>query len=252
MQRTTRRILIVAAAATAFFTVGRSTADVIWFDATDADSFTHLTQRYQTFLGSDVETIDFTGWRPGTVARDQYATDFGVRFENAAGGPHSAFSGVRVEGGAIAEHITGYDGSYRPHGDPVYVRFDNHHAASPFTIHFEQPVATVGAFVGMGVQGDVHSLTVSAYDAADDLIGQQTVESWLWESSSRKQNYESFFGVQADDAVISRVELLNDSTVAYAHSLIVDDISFGTAGIPEPSTLLLLTAGAVLMTRRRG
>ncbi|QDU68546.1 PKD domain-containing protein [Engelhardtia mirabilis] len=200
--------------------------DSIWFDeAREYESFQELHSDFADFLGNQESTISFTGLSEGTIAGEQWSAD-GVHFENAVGDKYAAYSGVRPEGGNIVEHLTGYDGSIRPHGDSAYVKFANDDPASPFTITFDEPVASIGAIVGMGVQGTDHTLTITLFDADGNQIGQRTLDTELWESSSSTQNYESAFAVQLDEAIIARVEILNSSNVEFANALVIDEIAY--------------------------
>lgn len=234
-------------------------AGPIWFDETGGqngyNTFGELQQAYDQFFGVSEGVVDLNGLSEGTKLSQQYRDRYGVSFLNSDGGRYSSYSGVRKEAGAIAEHITGYDGTYMPNGDNVYVKFNNDDATKPFTIVFDDPVAAIGAFVGMGVQGAVHTLSVSVYDIKGELLGQHQVNSWLWEANSSKQNYESFFGMQAGEAVISRVEILNDAKKNFANALLLDNLEFTSTPIagmmPEPTTLLfLLGGGGVLLLSR--
>lgn len=243
---THRRVALVAALGIAAL----ATAGPIWFDPSEGGarhaSFASLVAEYRSFLGTPDGTIDFTSLPGGVPLGTQYRAAHGVTFSNTNGGPFSAYSGKQIEGGAIAEHITGYDGSYRPDGDSVYVRFSND--LNPFTIVFDEPVATVGAFVGMGVQGSVHSLTVRAYDRGGALLGSQLYESWLWESSATTQNYESFVALRSPSADIARLEIMNNARTNFANALIIDDIAY-SRWVPEPATLVLLLTGVALVSR---
>ena len=234
-------------------------AGLIWFDATRGgdgyEEFGALTEAYEDFVGLPEHVLTFEEFGEGTKITDEYAESFGATLLNTANGRYAQYSGVRKEGGAIAEHITGYDGTYQAHGSKVYTKFDNDLADTPFTIQFDSPVALVGAFVGMGVQGNVHSLSISAYGADDTLLGSTTVDAWLWESKSKKQNYESFFALDAGAPVVSRVEIRNDASNNFANALLIDNIAFdaGTrvTQVPEPVSLVLMTGMALLLFRWR-
>lgn len=246
--------LVLLTAATPTF------ASMVWFDETGGGggyaTFGNLVSAYHTFLGTPDATIDLNDLAQGTVLGSQYAGTLGVTFTNTSLGRYASYSRIQLEGGAIAEDITGYDGTYMSNGDKVFVKFDNEYSETPFTITFADPVSTVGAFVGMGVQGAVHDLRISLYDAGNTLIGQRVVTSWLWEADAYKQNYESFFAVHADTASIGRIEILNLATADFANALILDNLSFGRGGAvtPEPATMLAMMAGfgvAAVATRRR-
>lgn len=248
MIASTTRLTLTVCALSAF--AGPARASMFWFDETQGGSrsvsdFAELAGAYSNFVAGADSVFSFSGHSAGTKLSNQYAAQ-GVTFANTGGGS----SGIRPEGGNIAEHITGYDGTYMPHGDDVYVKFDNNNAASPFTVLFNEPVALVGAFVGMGVQGTIHTLTISVFDSADQLLSQRTLQSWLWESNSSTQNFESFFAFSDSESRISRVEILNDATTNYANALIFDNLAFGMNPVPEPATWLLLLCGVGAVWRR--
>lgn len=250
-----RRLRILAPALAVLAASLPARGSLIWFDAAAArsssGSFAELADAYARFVGRPEQTITFDGLGEGELLADQYEYSYGVRFANTRGGRYGPYSGVRWEGGAIVEDLTGYDGSYRPDGDPVYVKFDNHLLSAPFTMIFDAPVALAGAFVAMGVQGTVHTLTVRAYDAGGVLLGTTTTPAWRWETRDYRQNYESFFAVRSDAANIARIEILNNSQTDFANALAIDDISFSRA-IPEPVALLpALGALAFLAATRR-
>jgi len=238
--------------------VGR--ADLAWFDETAGGagygSFGALADAYGAFMPSDATTITFGGFAAGTHVLDQYADEYGVSFTNVGGGLYDALSGVQPEAGAYVENLTGYDGSYRANGDEVYLRFDNNDVAAPFTIWFDEPVSQVGAFLGMGKEGEVHSIRVSLFDQNDTLLGSRDVTSWLWDSTTTQQNYETFFGVTAAVPTISRVELLNLSQTDYSNALVIDDLAWslstGSRSVPEPGAMVLLAVGGLLVWRWMG
>jgi len=244
-----------AAAITLALAVQFSHATPIWFDATAGgrgySSFHELAAAYHDFIDEPSSVITFNDLREGVVLGNQYADTHGVRFLNTALGRYAAYSGVRPEHGSIVEELTGYDGSYMPSGDLVLVKFDNHLAATPLTILFDRPVSMVGGFVGMGVEGSIHSLTISIYNESNQLIDCRVVESWLWESSSKRQNYESFFAFRGEDALISRVEILNNSSTDFANALVLDNLAFGRAVVPEPAVAALVAVVAATWFRRR-
>jgi hypothetical protein len=237
-------LLVLAIAAPAF-------SDLIWFDETGGKTgyaaFHNLHSAYDAFLGKPQNLIDFNNLPAGTTLDDQYAKSFGVTFQNTANGKNRASSGVNPAGGPSVENVTGYDGSYMPAGDLLYAKFDNDLRDTPFTIQFAKPIAEAGAFVGLGVQGSVHSLTVSVFSSHNLLLGEQTVESWLWEKQSAGQNYESFFALRSDQADIGRIEIRNNATQDFANALLIDNVAFGSAAVPESSTLVLLLISAGLL-----
>ncbi|MBN2447012.1 MAG: PEP-CTERM sorting domain-containing protein [Phycisphaerae bacterium] len=232
-----------------------SLAGITWFDEVGGgrgyDSFGELAKAYTDFMPDTEQLLTFDGLGEGTILGQQYL-DLGVSFENTIGHNHSSWSGIQEEGGSVTEDLTGYDGTYMPNGDSVYLKFDNNDADSPFTMSFDKPISAVGAFLGMGTQGKTHSVQITLYDADDSILGTRVYESWLWESKTNKQNYETFFGVQLDEARISSVSILNLATASYADGLAIDNLEWSHKGgdsgaVPEPASSLLLAVGIVVV-----
>ncbi len=228
-----------------------------WFDETNGGSryatFGDLADAYASFMGTPSHLVTFDNLAEWTVLKKQYQDSHGLTFQHAANGKYTPYSGVHPEGGSIVQDITGYNGSYMPNGNNVYVKFSNDHKGNPLTLLFDSPVSSIGAFVGMGVEGNIHTLDIRAYDASKHLIASHTVQSWLWESKSHWQNCESFFGLRADSALISRVEILNNATKDFANALILDNVAFGagTPAVPEPATAVLLAGAFGVLLRKR-
>ncbi len=240
--------------------VTSASAGTIWFDETNGgknySTFANLVSDYAKFTGSTDGLITFNDLADGTKLSNQYEKEFGVSFLNTANGKNAKLSGIAREGGSTIENLTGYDGSYMPNGDKVYGKFDNDLTCSPFTILFDDPVSSVGAFLGMGIQGNEHRLKISLYDDHGNLLGDKTVNSWLWDKNPSKQNYETFFHVDMDTPLISRVEILNLAHNNYANALVIDNIGWSKEGagaggiVPEPATVLLSLVGALSLWSR--
>jgi hypothetical protein len=247
----TCRWFVLALSGAALLIPGAAFASPVWFDGTDGGrqyaSFSDLSKAYSSFLDQGNTTVDFSKLTEGTKLGDQMKAEYGVSFLNTGGGRYDWCSGVRPESGSYVEDLTGYDRSYMPDGKMVYLKFDNNVPNTPFTILFDDPVSQVGSFWAVGKEGDVHSLTITAYDADDNLIGKQVVDSWLWDGKTDRQNYESFFALRSDAPDISRVEILNNSCTDFSNALVVDNLQFGRQS-PEPITLALV-AGGVLALR---
>jgi len=232
-------------------------ADMTWFNEKPGGqpytSFTALTTAYQSFIGQPENLIDFNSVALGTKLSNEYAASHGVTFSNTSGGQYSSYSGIHKEADGNVEHLTGYDGSYMPHGDQVYLKFSNEFETTPFTFSFDTPVATVGAFVAMGKEGSVHSLSIATFDNSGNLLSRRETESWLWDTTTAQQNYESFFGVKSDSANISRVEIRNLATGNFANALVIDNIAFSRSvgSVPEPGTIALIAMGVAAGARRR-
>jgi Ca2+-binding RTX toxin-like protein len=210
-----------------------SDPEMEWFDETNdgegfAD-FVSLADDFAAFTDSSENVLSFEGLGAGVKLGDQYADSHGVTFENTVGSQYGWATGIRDEGGGYVEDLTGYDGSYMTNGENVYLKFANDDPDAPFTINFDEPVASVGAFIGMGKEGDVHDVQISLYDSNGELISQETVEAQLWDETTSRQNFESFFSVKMDQALISRVEILNLAHGDFANALIIDNVAFSHA-----------------------
>ena len=152
----------------------------------------------------------------GVIAADEYADSHNLRFDNIGG------IGAQAEGDpASTENLDGYDGSYRPDGDTVYITHPNH--VDPFTLLFDVPVQSVGSFVGTGIQGANFNLTIEAFDADDNLIASHVVDVHLYEDG---QNTEGFWAIDAGEDSIAKVTILNNNNVDFGNALIIDEITF--------------------------
>lgn len=243
---------LALAGASLLVLVNTCPAGVIWFDEKPGkhSGFKSLVEDYQEFMGDSSHLITFNDLPERTVLGSQYAKSDGVRFSNTTGGWSDVSSGLHREGESVVQDVTGYDGSYMPDGDMVYVKFDNNRAATPFTIIFDDPISQVGAFVGMGVEGGIHALTITAYDEANRVLGHHKLQAELWEKKSSWQNYESVFGLRAEGTAIHRIEILNESKVDFANGLIFDNLSFSgfsTPVVPDPANSILMMAGMLLL-----
>jgi hypothetical protein len=233
-------------------------ASPLWFDETNGgkgySTFDDMENAYAVFLGSPKNVISFDTLKEGTVLSNQYASQYGVTFLNTADGKDAWCSGVHQAGGDIVENLTGYDGSYMPRGDNVYVKFDNDLKKTPFTIVFDEGVSSVGAFLGMGVEGNKHTVDIALYDVHGALLDSRVIQSWQWEKCSTGQNHETFFAVAFDKPVIGRVEILNLAQKDYANALIIDNISFNAGGgdvVPEPATAFISMLGVFYLWNRK-
>lgn len=246
-----RRLAVLAAAGWAALCPA---AGLNWFDPYGSagrppDTFGGLVAAYRLFSDTPDTILTFDALGSGALLAEQYA-GLGVHFENTGAGRYAAFSRTQAEGGAIVEDLTGYDGTYMPDGNLVVVKFDNDDPTQPFTIRFDTPVQYVGAFLGMGVQGETHSLTITVYDAEGTRLEDQLVDAWAWEETLGGQNYETFFAVTAWANEIARVEIRNNATRDFANALVVDDVAYRRY-VPEPGVLVTLSLGALGVRVRR-
>ena len=166
---------------------------------------------------SNVLTFDEFG---ANFRGDEYAQSHGVTID--FGDVQPGLFGVYAEGDPNSvEQLDGYDGEYRADGNPVLVKWPNHE--TPLTIDFDEPVSTVGSFIGTGVQGDVNSLTIEAFDVEGN---QLLTTSAIVDIHQDDQNREGFWGIRADAEVISKVTIRNDNPTDFGNALIMDDLTF--------------------------
>lgn len=135
-------------------------------------------------------------------------------------------------------------------GDVAWAVLDDHLAYPPFTVLLDEPVAAVAAFAGAGVRGSVNSLSTAPYDPDDELLGEHTAESRLWENTRRHQDYHTFLAVRTAEPLISPIELPNDSPGDLADGLLIDNAASTRQGIPEPSTNVFIAVSISLFLLR--
>ena len=154
----------------------------------------------------------------GTFSLDQYVASHGILFDVGTTPPN--LFGVFAEGdpGSV-QNLDGYDGSYRPDGNPVLVKWPNH--TEPLTIHFSQPVSTFGAFIATGMEGVEDRVTLEAFDDAGNLVATSDATVQSFDDS---ENREGFTGIRTEEALISSVSIRNQSDVNFGNALIIDDI----------------------------
>jgi hypothetical protein len=148
----------------------------------------------------------------------------GITFSNLL---QSAFGN---EGDPLTiENLDGYDGTYQPDGSTVYVKLDNHLPLLPFTFEFETPVARVGSFVGIGAQGAIDTLTITAFDSNSAILQSLTVQTQFF---ADLQNREGMWAISADAAAIAKVTILNDNPTDFGNALIIDTLEWSTTPAP--------------------
>lgn len=135
-------------------------------------------------------------------------------------------------------------------GDVAWAVLDDHLAYPPFTVLLDEPVAAVAAFARAGVRSSVDSLSAAPYDPGDELLGEHTADSRLWESTRRHQDYHTFLAVRTAEPLISLIELPNDSPGDLADGLLIDNAAFTRQGIPEPSTNVFIAVSISLFLLR--
>ncbi len=166
------------------------------------------------FTGLESDSIAFDNIS-GLISSDHYKASHGVTLENMKG------IGVAHEGDPTSiETLDGYDG--RLDGDNVLATHPNH--IDPFTILFEEPVSAVGSFAGAGIQGDIETLTIQAFDKEGNTIGSQSVNL---KPNQNADNREGHWLFTFDENVVSKVTIRNDNSTDFGNALIVDNITWG-------------------------
>lgn len=220
-------------------------------------TFASLQAAHDAFMGVTDDVITFSEFAVPTTVTTQYSASKGVTFSNVSG----TLSTVMYEGDAAAsgyklEPIDGYDGTYMPDSDKMYCKYPNTTAATPYTITFATPVATVGSFIGMGVidtaerttKGPVKTLTIKAFDASNALLATVTANADQW---VQLFNREGFWGIQSDTADIAKITILNDYPTNYLNAMMIDNLEWSQTPVPEPATIALLGLGVLGLLKRR-
>lgn len=191
-------------------------------------SFADLEDAYDTFIGVTTDEITFDGVNLNVRVTNHYRSQ-GIRFWNSSG----ALAGIREEDDQNVEPLDGYDGTYKPDQDRLYVRWPNDMEDRPFTFEFDTPVARVGSFIGMGKEGLEPRVSIKVYDSSDaELVEIIAFTDDFFEFHNR----EGFWGVIFDAPVIKKVTIRNMSTQNFANALVIDSIEWsatpGPAGGP--------------------
>ena len=174
------------------------------------------------FSGLESDSIGFDD-ATGLIPSDHYKASHGVTLENMKG------IGVAREGDPHSvETLDGYDG--RRDRDDVLATHPNH--IDPFTVLFDEPVASVGSFVGTGIQGDIETLTVEAFDVEGNKVGAQSVNVTPNDDPDNREGHWLF---AFDENVVSKVTIRNDNPTDFGNALIVDDITWGRIPVATPT-----------------
>ena len=188
------------------------------FDGVNATTFPDLSAAYTSFLGTAEQSIGFDGLS-GVLSPTQFTISHGVTFSNLTTG-----GGALPEGSAgSVQELDGYDGTFQPDGDTVYVNLANH--SQPLTFQFATPVASVGSFVATGVEGTNHTLSITAFDTNSAILKQFTVATNLFGNSD---NREAFWSITTDFPVIAKVSILNNNPTDFGNVLILDELAWST------------------------
>jgi hypothetical protein len=247
-----KRNVIVCLTAVIIMAAGSQASIIGVFDGggigTAYTDFSSLAAAHSNFMGTVQNSITFSEYDVGTVINNQYSTTKGVTFSNTGQQLASVmYEGYNATSGYILEPLDGYDGSYMPDMDKALAEYPNN-SPSPFTITFTNPVATVGSFVGMGKEGTVDTLTITAFDTLNNVLTKLIVKTDPWADD---RNREGLWGIRSSFADIAKITISNDSCDNYANALIFDTLQWSSqssASIPEPATVILLTIGGMIVS----
>lgn len=251
-----KRYVSVCLIATMLLAAGSQASIIGVFDGsgigTAYTTFSSLAADHSAFMGTVQDSITFDEYSVGTVISNQYIASKGVTFSN----PGEQLACVMYEGynavsGYILEPLDGYDGSYNQDMDKALAEYPNNDS-SPFTITFANPVSTIGSFVGMGKEGTIDTLTITALDTLNNVLAVLTVKTAPWADD---RNREGLWGIRSSFADIAKITIRNDSCANYANALIFDTLQWSSqpaqTPIPEPSTIGILSLGALSLIRRK-
>ena len=161
---------------------------------------------------------------PGVMDGSEYTESHGITFENLRGE-----IGVQYEEGRYVEKLDAYDG--RRDGQLVLTSHPNTDAADPFTIHFESPVATFGAFVATGSEGDNHRLTVEARNVDGEVLRRFEIDVF---ENADADNYENYLVMGSSQNEIASLIILNNNDTDYGNALVIGDLRWA---MNEPGTI---------------
>ncbi|MGB8225659.1 MAG: PEP-CTERM sorting domain-containing protein [Sedimentisphaerales bacterium] len=249
-----KRNTLVCLTAVIILAAGSQASIIDVFDGggigTTYTNFSSLAAAHANFMGTVQDSITFSEYQVGTVIDNQYSASKGVTFSN----PGQQLACVMYEGysatsGYIPEPLDGYDGSYKPDMDKALAEYPNNDA-SPFTITFANPVSTVGSFAGMGKEGIIDTLTITAMDASNKVLAVLTVKTAPWTDD---RNREGLWGIRSSFAEIAKITIRNNSCDNYANALIFDTLQWSSQpmSVPEPATIGILSLGALSLIGRK-
>ena len=197
------------------------------FDGAGAANFAALEAAHDTFIGTPDNSLTFTGIS-GVITPTQFTVSHGITFFNLG------LLGGATEGDPLlVENLDGYDGTYQPDGDTVYGNYPNH--LQPLTFEFDTPVARVGSFVAIGIQGAIDTLTITAFDTDGAILKSLSIAAQLFADG---QNREALWAFSADAAAIAKVTILNDNPLDFGNTLIIDTLEWSTTpSVGSPAVL---------------
>jgi hypothetical protein len=251
-----KRYVSVCLIATMLLAAGSQASIIGVFDGsgigTAYTTFSSLAADHSAFMGTVQDSITFDEYSVGTVISNQYIASKGVTFSN----PGEQLACVMYEGyntvsGYILEPLDGYDGSYNQDMDKALTEYPNNDS-SPFTITFANPVAAVGSFAGMGKEGTIDTLTITALDTLNNVLAVLTVKTAPWADD---RNREGLWSIRSSFADIAKITIRNDSSANYANALIFDTLQWSSqpvqTPIPEPATIGILSLGALSLIGKK-
>jgi hypothetical protein len=177
------------------------------------------------FIGP-VDTIDFDDLAEGSAANIAYQ-GLGVEFSTVGNAPVPVFDWSRS--GRTTPSPRNVIGTISSFGGTFKTFLD---------IHFATPQFQVGAFFGNDQAfGGYTMSTLTVFDADDQSLGGFSV------TTNDNTSVDQFLGLLSTTPFVKARFSNNGSSL----SVVLDDISFSAAAVPEPSTAALLTGGLLAL-----
>jgi hypothetical protein len=188
-------------------------------------------------IANPTRTVTFgeAGLAPGTIVTTQYqAQGVTVSPNLVQGVPDSSFGPI-IDGDLLR--------NFWP-GSPPFPPFPGDDVNDPFSFKFDQPVdaAAVGLFPGSG--GDT-ILTAFLNGVPVESLRVTNPEQPIQDLIA----YYGFSGILFDELWINPANLARSDV--NGGTVLVDNLQFRIAQVPEPMTVALLGAGALLLAARR-
>ena len=153
-----------------------------------------------------------------------------------------AGGGNSGSGSVLGSGIYGLAGNGTWGEDRIYSGLDSRSGFMTYTFNFGA-VSSVGGFINYA-PFDFGPVRIEALDASGRVLEAYALQDVAPISTPGALNAGAFRGIRRNSPDITSFRLAN----AYA---VLDDLTFGTAPVPEPSTLVLFGTAAAYAARRR-